>query len=311
MTESAAGESSTTGESSTAAGAVQLSAPAKLTLSLRVTGVRPDGYHDIDAEMVSLDLHDSLVIEPGAGLTVHFEPPAAPGQGGVPSGPNNLVAKALEAVGRKPRVRLTKRIPPGAGLGGGSSNAAAVLRWAGCTDLDAAARLGADVPFCVVGGRARVRGIGESVDPLPYEERHFVLLLPPFGVNTAAVYRAWDQLGGTAGTDGGRTDGGPVGEGQDAVGLVGTAGNGPVGTNDLEAAALQVEPRLAAWRDRFAELGGARPLLAGSGSTWFIEGTPAELGIEGQAFLRVGAAKGALVAVKTVREAYSPPDHTR
>ena len=69
--------------------------------------------------------------------------------------------------------------------------------------------------------------------------------------------------------------------------------------------------RLAAWRDRFAELSGARPLLAGSGSTWFIEGTPAELGIEGQAFLRVGAAKGALVAVRTVREDYSPPDHTR
>ena len=146
------------GESATAAGPVRLSAPAKLTLSLRVTGIRPDGYHDIDAEMVSLDLHDSLVIEPGTGLTLHAEPPAAPELGEVPSGPNNLVAKALAAVGRESRVRLTKRIPPGAGLGGGSSNAAAVLRWAGCTDLDVAARLGADVPFCVVGGRARVGG---------------------------------------------------------------------------------------------------------------------------------------------------------
>jgi 4-diphosphocytidyl-2-C-methyl-D-erythritol kinase len=289
---------STAGESATAAGAVQLSAPAKLTLSLRVTGIRPDGYHDIDAEMVSLDLHDSLEIEPGTGLTVHAEPPAVLGLGGVPSGPNNLVAKALATVGRESQVRLIKRIPPGAGLGGGSSDAAAVLRWAGCTDLDVAARLGADVPFCVLGGRARVRGIGESVDLLPYEERRFVLLLPPFGVNTAAVYRAWDQLGGTAGTD----------EGQERVGSL---GHGSVGTNDLEAAALHVEPRLAAWRDRFAELSGARPLLAGSGSTWFLEGTPAELGIEGRAFLRVGAAKGALVAVRTVREDYSPPDHTR
>jgi 4-diphosphocytidyl-2-C-methyl-D-erythritol kinase len=274
-------------------GAVQLSAPAKLTLSLRVTGVRPDGYHDIDAEMVSLDLHDSLVIEPGTGLTVHTEPPAATGPGEVPSGPDNLVAKALAALGREHRVWLTKRIPPGAGLGGGSSNAAAVLRWAGRTDLDLAARLGADVPFCVVGGRARVRGIGESVDPLPYEERRFVLLLPPFGVNTAAVYRAWDQLGGT-------TDG----TGERLV------GNGRSGTNDLESAALHVEPRLAAWRDRFAEVSGARPLLAGSGSTWFLEGAPAELGIEGQTFLRVGAAKGALVAVRTVRADHSPPGHT-
>jgi 4-diphosphocytidyl-2-C-methyl-D-erythritol kinase len=341
MTESTGRKSmtaSTAGEPYTAAGAVQLSAPAKLTLSLRVTGVRPDGYHDIDAEMVSLDLHDSLVIEPGTGLTVHFELPAAPGQVGVPSGPNNLVAKALRAVGRESRVRLTKRIPPGAGLGGGSSNAAAVLRWAGCTDLDLAARLGADVPFCVVGGRARVRGIGESVDPLPYEERRFVLLLPPFGVNTAAVYRAWDRLSRSEGIDQGRTDEGPVTVGPVTVGPVGggqvgvgpvaegkvrdgqvgvgpvaesRVGDGPGGKNDLEAAALHVEPRLAAWRDRFAEVGGARPLLAGSGSTWFLEGTPAELGIEGQAFLRVGAAKGALVPVRTVREDYSPPDHTR
>jgi 4-diphosphocytidyl-2-C-methyl-D-erythritol kinase len=266
---------------------VEVSAPAKLTLSLRVTGIRPDGYHELDAEMVALDLHDSLVFEPGTGLTVHAELPALSGLGEVPSGPDNLVAKALTAVGREARVRLIKRIPPGAGLGGGSSNAAAVLRWAGCSDLAVATRLGADVPFCVVGGRASVRGIGESVVPLPYEDRRFVLLLPPFGVNTAAVYRAWDELG--------RTEG---------------AGEGRAGTNDLEAAALVVEPRLATWRDRFAEVSGARPLLAGSGSTWFLEGTPAELGIEGQAFLNVGAAKGALVAVRTVRADYSPSDDT-
>jgi len=275
------------GATSKQADAVQMSAPAKLTLSLRVTGVRPDGYHELDAEMVALDLHDSLEFEPGTGLTVHAELPASAALGEVPSGPDNLVIKALTAVGREARVRLIKRIPPGAGLGGGSSNAAAVLRWAGCSDLAVAARLGADVPFCMVGGRASVRGIGEVVVPLPYEERRFVLLLPPFGVNTAAVYRAWDELG--------RTEG---------------AGEGRAGTNDLEAAALVVEPRLATWRDRFAEVSGARPLLAGSGSTWFLEGTPAELGTEGQAFLNVGAAKGALVAVRTVRADDSPSDDT-
>jgi 4-diphosphocytidyl-2-C-methyl-D-erythritol kinase len=258
---------------------VELSAPAKLTLSLRVTGVRPDGYHDIDAEMVALDLHDTLVFEPGTGLTVHTELPDGAGPGAVPIGPDNLVTKALTAVGRQSHVRLIKRIPPGAGLGGGSSDAAAVLRWAGCTDLDVAAQLGADVPFCVVGGRASVRGIGESVVPLPYEERCFVLLLPPFGVNTAAVYRAWDRLGQT-GSDGRRR----------------------AGTNELEAAALDVEPRLAGWRDRFAEVTGARPLLAGSGSTWFLEGTPTELGTEGQPYLRLGDTKGSLVAVRTIRK---------
>lgn len=277
---------------STPADPVQVSAPAKLTLSLRITGVRLDGYHELDAEMVALDLHDSLVFEAGTGLTVHAEIPGSSGPGEVPSGPDNLVARALTAVGRQARVRLIKRIPPGAGLGGGSSDAAAVLRWAGCSDLAVAAQLGADVPFCVVGGRASVRGIGESVVELPYEQRHFVLLLPPFGVNTAAVYRAWDELeaAGRAGTD--------------------RAGTGRAGTNDLEAAALVVEPRLVAWRDRFAEVSGARPLLAGSGSTWFLEGTPAELGIEGQAFLNMGAAKGALVAVRTIRAGESPSDDT-
>ena len=177
------------------ADAVQATAPAKLTLSLRITGVRPDGYHELEAEMVALDLHDTLRLEPGTGLTVHAEHPGPAGLGEVPSGPDNLVAKALTAVGREARVRLIKRIPPGAGLGGGSSDAAAILRWAGCGDLAVAARLGADVPFCVVGGRASVRGIGEAVVPLPYEERHFVLLLPPFGVNTAGRLSRLGRVG--------------------------------------------------------------------------------------------------------------------
>src|SRR5207302_2726971 len=103
-------------------------------------------------------------------------------------------ARALATVGRRARVRLFKEIPAGAGLGGGSADAAAVLRWAGCDDLAAAARLGADVPFCLVGGRARVRGAGEEVSPLPFEDvagRSYTLLTPPFGVSTAAVYREW------------------------------------------------------------------------------------------------------------------------
>ena len=165
----------------------------------------------------------------------------------MPAGDDNLVRRALAAAGRKAFVRLHKRIPAGAGLGGGSADAAAVLRWAGVTDLEAAARLGADVPFCLVGGRARVRGVGEQVDPLPFdgvEGRAYTLLTPPFGVSTGLVYRAWDQLGG-AGSD---------------------------GPNDLEAAALHVEPRLAAWRDRLGSATGETPVLAGSGSTWFVPG---------------------------------------
>jgi 4-diphosphocytidyl-2-C-methyl-D-erythritol kinase len=213
-------------------------APAKLTRSLRVTGVRADGYHLIDAEMVSIDLADTLTFHDGDGLDV---------RGGTPDVPvddDNLVRRALRAVGRTALVVLEKRIPSGAGLGGGSTDAAAVLRWAGVDDLDVAVALGADVPFCVTGGRARVAGVGERVGPLPFEPLTFTLLTPPIHCATPAVYAAWDDLGGP------RAD----------------------GPNDLEPAALRVAPELARWRDRLGEAAGQTPTLAGSGSTWFVEG---------------------------------------
>jgi len=214
-----------------------VNAPAKLTLSLRVTGVRDDGYHLIDSEMVSLDLADTLTIDPdGDGVEVVGLD--------VDMGDDNLVSRALRLVGRRAHVRLEKRIPAGAGLGGGSADAAAILRWAGFDDLVAASRLGADVPFCLVGGRARVRGIGEVVEPLPFVDRTFTLLTPPFGCSTPAVYAKWDELGG------------PTAD----------------GPNDLEPAALAIEPRLAEWRDRLGDATGLVPTLAGSGSTWFVEG---------------------------------------
>lgn len=210
---------------------------AKLTLSLRVTGVCDDGYHLIDAEMATVDLADTLTFEEGDGLdglTVHGADLAA----------DNLVTRALGAVGRRARVVLDKRIPIGAGLGGGSADAAAVLRWAGCADVGVAVRLGADVPFCLVGGRARVRGVGELVEPLPFVATTYTLLTPPLHVSTPAVYRAWDELGG------------PTAD----------------GANDLEPAALSVEPRLATWRDRLGDATGCEPVLAGSGGSWFVEG---------------------------------------
>jgi len=216
-------------------------APAKLTVSLAVTGVRPDGYHLVDAEMVSLDLADELEFGAGDELVVLDE--ARSGME-VRAGPDNLVARALALVGRRARVVLRKRIPAGAGLGGGSSDAAAVLRWAGRgDDIDLAMTLGADVAFCLRGGRARVRGIGEVVEALPALDRVFTLLTPPFGCSTPVVYRRWDALGS------------------------------PVGArNDLESAALAAYPDLARWRDELAEATGVAPTLAGSGSTWFVEG---------------------------------------
>jgi len=214
-------------------------APAKLTLGLRIVGLRADGYHLIDAEMVTLELHDVLTFADGDGLVL-----AGPFTKGIGADESNLVRRALAAVGRRAMVRVNKQIPAGGGLGGGSADAAAVLRWAGASDRAIAAGLGADVPFCLLGGRARVTGIGEVLEPLPWQDRTFTLIIPPLAVPTVAAYRAWDELGG------------PRGE----------------GTNDLEPAALAVEPRLAAWRDRIREATGRRPTLAGSGATWFLEG---------------------------------------
>jgi 4-diphosphocytidyl-2-C-methyl-D-erythritol kinase len=225
---------------------VTLRAHAKLTLGLRITGVRNDGYHLIDAEMVSLDLHDLLTLTPGeAGLSA-----SGPFSNGIPLDDSNLVARALRLAGSGDAVavHLDKLIPHGGGLGGGSTDAATVLRWCGHgtspTALERASRLGADIPFCLVGGRARVRGIGELVEPLEHVDRVVTLVIPPLSVSSPAAYRAWDDLGG------------PV----------------AAGPNDLEPAALVVEPALRWWRDRIAECVGVVPVLAGSGATWFVEG---------------------------------------
>jgi 4-diphosphocytidyl-2-C-methyl-D-erythritol kinase len=220
---------------------VILRALAKLTLSLRVVGRRRDGYHLLDAEMVTVDLADDVRFAAGDGLRVEGD---GMDVSGVPLGDDNLVRKALQAVGRRAHVSLTKRIPVGGGLGGGSADAAAVLRWAGCEDLEVAARLGADVPFCLVGGRSRVTGIGEHLEPLPMLDRQYTIVTPPFGCSTVAVFTAWDALGGPEGG----------------------------GANDLEPAALVVAPELAKWRDELGDATGRSPVLAGSGSSWFVEG---------------------------------------
>jgi 4-diphosphocytidyl-2-C-methyl-D-erythritol kinase len=219
---------------------IELIAPAKLTLGLRITGRRDDGYHLIDAEMLSLDLHDVVTIDPGrVGLSV-----GGPYAAGVPLDASNLVARALTLIGRRAHVTIDKRIPHGGGLGGGSSDAAAVLRWGGVTDPGLAAGVGADVAFCLVGGRAHVSGIGDIVDPLPYVERVVTLVVPPLAVSTPAAYQAWDHLGGPRAP----------------------------GPNDLEPAAIAVVPEMARWRDRIGGLCGEQPVLAGSGATWFVHG---------------------------------------
>jgi 4-diphosphocytidyl-2-C-methyl-D-erythritol kinase len=225
-------------------------ARAKLTRSLCITGRRDDGYHLLESEMVSLDLADELTIRAGDGLVVTDAiewvggaPDADSSRVQIPSDESNLVRVALSAVGRSAEVTLVKRIPAGAGLGGGSSDAAALLRWAGVRDLSVASKIGADVPFCLTGGRAVVRGTGEILEMTPYEDLWFVIVTPAIHIPTPAVYAAWDEMGGPTGENG----------------------------NDLEPAAVSVEPRLGWWRGLLGSVTGASPRLAGSGASWFIE----------------------------------------
>ena len=218
---------------------VEVLSPAKLTLSLRITGQREDGYHFIEAEMVTIDLADSMVFRKGKRAVTY--------QGAYPIQPpseQDLVMRALNFLDEDLAVTVEKRIPPQGGLGGGSGNAAAVLRYFQYRDAEAAVKLGADVPFNLNGGRALVRGVGEVVEPLQYQEKAFTLLTPPVGCSTADVYRKWDDLGGPAGPNG----------------------------NDLELAALSVCPELSVWSDELEKHTGVKPKLAGSGSTWFVEG---------------------------------------
>ncbi|MFM8857410.1 MAG: 4-(cytidine 5'-diphospho)-2-C-methyl-D-erythritol kinase, partial [Actinomycetota bacterium] len=236
----------------------------KLTLSLRITGVRDDGYHLIDAVMTSLDLCDEIRVSdiapsnPSAtankddvATRAHLEF-TGPYADGIPADGTNLVHRALDFVGRSAIVSVTKNIPHGGGLGGGSTDAAAIIRWAGRTspdDVTASAAIGADVPFCVRGGRAIVRGIGDVIEPVSFVDEEFTLVIPQLHVSTPAVYKAWDELGGPRGDNG----------------------------NDLEPAAIHVEPQLSRWRDRIREACGIRPTLAGSGATWFVPGRHPEL----------------------------------
>ncbi len=236
-----------------------MSAPAKLTRNLSVVGIRGDGYHLIRSEMVSLDLADELYIFPEEDAAFELSDETAWLNAGkavtppIPIDGDNLVQKALALVGVRAGVKLIKRIPPGAGLGGGSSDAAAVLRWAGYLDLKSAAALGADVPFCIRGGRASVGGIGEEVNDLSYEELSFVIITPMLHVSTVAVYRAYDEIRRQKGS------------------LESFVPAESESVNDLEEAALSVEPRLIFWRDFLRGIASENPRLAGSGSSWFFE----------------------------------------
>lgn len=226
---------------------------AKLTLSLRIVGTRDDGYHELDALVVSVDApYDALGVEPASTTSLVVTGPYA---AGVPTDGSNLSWRAADALGVNVAIRLHKGIPHGAGLGGGSADAAAVLAACGAgRDLSTiASELGADVPFCLNGGSARIRGVGEIIEPVTLPTLAVVIVTPPFGCATPIVYRAWDDLGGPSGraVDTGIPELTPL-------------------VNDLEPAAQHVEPRLVTLRDSIVNSTGVEPILAGSGSSYAL-----------------------------------------
>jgi 4-diphosphocytidyl-2-C-methyl-D-erythritol kinase len=255
---------------------VRATAYPKLTLSLRVLGRRADGYHDLEGLVVSLGQPQDVV-----------EAYAVPAPGGVqlelmrddvieeiPTDHRNLAFIAAEKLmvragrsGHGVRLVLRKHIPTGAGLGGGSADAAAALLAvhrlldvdideAGV--LEVAAETGSDVPFCVRGGAAWMRGRGELLEPVKVPQRiGFLLAIPPFRLSTPDVYARWDELGGP--------------EAQRVV----TAPRQLAGlatelANDLEPAAEAVEPRLRTFRQALEAAAGGPALMAGSGSSYVV-----------------------------------------
>ncbi|MDX5412939.1 MAG: 4-(cytidine 5'-diphospho)-2-C-methyl-D-erythritol kinase [Rhodobacterales bacterium] len=177
-----------------AVAAVQVEpAPAKINLTLHVTGQRDDGYHLLDSLVVFADVGDRLTLRRATVPALRVTGPMA---AGVPTGPENLVLRAAARMGVALDITLEKHLPSAAGIGGGSSDAAAVLR--GAVALlpelalpeDAGLSLGADVPVCLMARAARMRGIGEDVAPVEgLPVLHAVLVNPGVSVSTAVIFR--------------------------------------------------------------------------------------------------------------------------
>lgn len=244
-------------------------APAKINLFLRIIGRRADGYHLLDSLIIPVSLYDEITIDvrkDGSGITITCDDPT------LPCDETNLAYKAAALLCREAGVHarvvidLRKNIPAGAGLGGGSSDAAAVLKSLNtilCLRLSEAElaalaiRLGADVPFFIPCRPARIGGIGEVLTPVPSLPTFpIVIVVPPFSIATPWAYRCFDEL--------------PSSE-SSAVGEL-TAGHWPfpeVLINDLERAVLPQYPQIAQLKNYLLRLGATGALMSGSGSSVF------------------------------------------
>jgi 4-diphosphocytidyl-2-C-methyl-D-erythritol kinase len=247
-------------------------AHAKVNLDLRVLGVRADGYHELRTVFQTIELHDTLVCSDKPGpFTLTCRNP------GVPLDASNLIWKAAAALwtalGRAGEIRdalvqIDKKIPVEAGLGGGSSDAAAALLalgrlWGGAplTLLrEVGATIGADVPFFLSGGTALGLGRGEEIYPLVDLPPHFVVIVrPPFGVSTAEAYAWYDEDRAAGLRENREFQTLPVPWPSRAAQMV----------NDLEPPVLRRHQEIGAFKTQLRELGATAAAMSGSGSAVF------------------------------------------
>ncbi|SDY67986.1 4-diphosphocytidyl-2-C-methyl-D-erythritol kinase [Jannaschia faecimaris] len=229
-------------------------APAKINLTLHVTGRRADGYHLLDSLVAFADVGDKLTVAPGDGLTVTGLFAA-----GVPTDDSNLIRKALALAGVFRAVILDKQLPHPAGIGGGSSDAAAALRLVGAElPVGKILTLGADVPVCMAAQGARMRGVGEVVEPVALPPLHAVLINPGLPVPTPAVFRALVSPENAPMPD--------LPRWPDATSLVGWLAEQ---RNDLEPPALTVAPGIGDVLEALRGSGAGLARMSGSGATCF------------------------------------------
>jgi len=254
-------------------------APAKINVTLRVVGRRSDGYHELDSIMLPVDLYDEIEVTvddrvPQA-ITIECDAPS------VPTGSDNLAHRAAAVLLSENRINaaiaigLRKRIPAASGLGGGSSDAAAVLTTlnrllsASRTTSELVrlgARLGADVPFFVHGRPARVEGIGEKISPLAgWGGLPLVVARPSQGLSTAAIYRRYDAV--NAGSSASLTK--RVSATSIADFAAGRVLLRDLLVNDLEAVAVELCPELVSLKTLLLKVGAEGALMTGSGSAVF------------------------------------------
>jgi 4-diphosphocytidyl-2-C-methyl-D-erythritol kinase len=230
---------------------MQVRAHAKINWALRVTGRRADGYHDIETLFQTITLHDTIAIDPAPELTLQCSDPA------IAADETNLVIRAAKAIGATARIRLEKNIPAGGGLGGGSSDAAAILKAFGRPDPAIALSLGSDVPFFLTGGTVYATGRGEVLTPLPpVAPVPLLLLMPEEKVSTAVAYAALRRFSPPIGVERYRR--------MIADDLLSHATEL---VNDFDDSVFEQLPRLHALKTKLYECGAAYAAMTGSGST--------------------------------------------